>query len=169
MDDVDALGDLAENNPVELISKDSSLVRVGGREVGRELRNPSVDANVSIVSAVSPVRKTMVAQQRDLAAKGEIVMTGRDIGTVVLPCANLKVYLLASPENRARRRWQEMAGRGDDIDYEHVLTETKRRDSIDTGRKDSPLHPASNAWILDTEHLSVAEVVDQIIKAFKKR
>ncbi|PKB78706.1 MAG: cytidylate kinase [SAR202 cluster bacterium Io17-Chloro-G9] len=168
IDDPDSLRELAEANPVELVSKDSSRVRVGGNEVGQELRSPAVEANVSTVSTVSPVRKAMVAQQRDLAAKGEIVMTGRDIGTVVLPDADLKVYLLASPENRAHRRWKEIEDRDDGTSYEQVLMETKRRDSIDSGRVDSPLRPASDAWTLDTEYLSVPEVVDRIIEAVKQ-
>ena len=167
--DPDSLGELAVANPVQLISKDSSRVRVGGNEVGQELREPCIEFNVSAVSAVSPVRRAMVAQQRDLAAQGQIVMTGRDIGTVVLPNADLKVYLLASPENRARRRWAEMEERGQNVQFGKVLEETKHRDGIDSGRDDSPLRAASDAWTLGTEHLTVAQVVDRIIAEVQKR
>ena len=169
IDDPDSLGELAVANPVQLISKDSSRVRVGGNEVGQELREPNIESNVSSVSTVSPVRRAMVAQQRDLATQGEIVMTGRDIGTVVLPDADLKVYLSASPENRAHRRWKEMEERGQGTEFEMVLEETKRRDGIDSGRDDSPLRAASDAWTLDTEHLTVSQVVDRIIEEVQKR
>ncbi len=169
IDDPDSLGELAAANPVQLISKDSSRVRVGGNEVGQELREPYIETKVSAVSTVSPVRRAMVAQQREMAAQGEIVMTGRDIGTVVLPDADLKVYLLASPENRARRRWKEMEERGQGTEFEKVLEETKRRDGIDSGRDDSPLRAASDAWTLDTEFLTIAQVVDRIIKEVQGR
>jgi cytidylate kinase len=169
IDDPDSLGELAVANPVQMISKDSSRVRVGGNEVGQELREPQVETNVSAVSAVSPVRRAMVAQQRDLAAQGEIVITGRDIGTVVLPDADLKVYLSASPENRARRRWKEMEERGQVTEFEKVLEETRRRDGIDSGRDDSPLRAAGDAWTLDTELLTIAQVVDRIIEEVQRR
>lgn len=169
LDDPDSLGKLAVANPVRLIDKDSSRVRVGGNDVGQELRQPSVETNVSAVSAMSPIRRALVAQQRDLATQGKIVMTGRDIGTVVLPNADLKVYLLASPENRARRRCTEIKEQGNITDYKTVLEETKRRDSIDSDREDSPLRPASDAWKLDTERLTIAEVVSYILQAVKNR
>ena len=169
IDDPDSLGELAVANPVQMISKDSSRVRVGGNEVGQELREPQVETNVSAVSAVSPVRRAMVAQQRDLAAQGEIVITGRDIGTVVLPDADLKVYLSASPENRSRRRWKEMEERGQSTEFKKVLEETRRRDGIDSGRDDSPLRAAGDAWTLDTEFLTIAQVVDRIIEEVQRR
>ena len=162
MDEPESLGRLAVSSPIQLVDGDSAAVRIGGIEVAGELRTRYVENYVSSVSSVSSVRAAMVAHQRDLAAQQSTVMTGRDIGTVVLPDADLKIYLLASPERRAHRRWQERQEQGNDVDYEDVLAETKRRDSIDSGRENSPLRPASDAWQLDTDRLTVAEVVDSI-------
>lgn len=164
LDDEAALGALAKSHTIQLVSGDSSRVAIAGREIGPELRKPDVEGNVSQVSKASPVRRALVAQQRAIAAKGGIVMTGRDIGTVVLPDAGLKVYLLASAERRARRRWQEMQERGREADYETVLQETLARDGIDSSRADSPLRPAADAWRLDTGPLTIGQVVDRIVQ-----
>ena len=164
IDDEEALGALAEANTVRLVSDDGLRVAIAGREIGPELRGADVEGNVSQVSTAPPVRRALVVQQRAIAANGEIVMTGRDIGTVVLPDADLKVFLLASPERRANRRWQEMRGQGRDIDYQTVLRETIARDDIDSTRSDSPLRPAIDAWRLDTDRLTVDEVVERIIR-----
>lgn len=158
-----ALGRLAETNPVSLVGNSSARVRLAGHELGAELREPAVETKVSLVSKCSQVRRALVAQQRALAAQGAIVMVGRDIGTVVLPGADLKVYLTASPETRAHRRWLEMRDRGQVVELEAVLSETKRRDEMDSGRADSPLRPAEDAWVLDTDGLNVEQVVEQIV------
>jgi cytidylate kinase len=163
IEEPESLGRLAVSNPVQLVNGDSSTVRIGGHEVGSELRTPRVEDHVSAVSSVSQVRAALVARQRELTIQRSIVMTGRDIGTVVLPGADLKVYLMASPERRARRRWQEQRERGDEVEFDDVLAETKRRDRIDSDRVDSPLRPANDAWLLDTDRLTVAEVVDCIV------
>jgi cytidylate kinase len=163
IEEPESLGRLAVSNPVQLVNGDSSTVRIGGHEVGSELRTPRVEDHVSAVSSVSQVRAALVARQRELTIHRSIVMTGRDIGTVVLPGADLKVYLMASPERRARRRWQEQRERGDEVEFDDVLAETKRRDRIDSDRVDSPLRPANDAWLLDTDRLTVAEVVDCIV------
>ena len=105
----------------------------------------------------------MVAQQRKIADQSNIVMIGRDIGTVVLPDADLKIYLTASPENRAKRRWQEMQDRGQVVELMTVLSETLKRDEIDTGRENSPLKPAEDAWELNTDGLNIQQVVQQIV------
>ena len=131
--------------------------------MGPELRESSVEGNVSLVSKASPVRRELVAQQRQIAAQGRIVMIGRDIGTVVLPDADLKVYLTASPENRARRRWLEMRDRRQGGDLGTVLSETLARDEIDSSRDDSPLKPAEDAWELNTDHLDIGQVVQKIV------
>ena len=117
---------------------------------------------------MSPVRRALVDQQRILAAEGNIVMVGRDIGTVVLPKADLKVFLAASPENRARRRWREMSDQGQGVPFQQVLQETKARDEIDTGREDSPLTPAGDAFVLDTEELTVEQVVERIFERIRE-
>ncbi len=169
VDDQTSLGELAHSNPLEMVGDDGSQVLVAGHTLGPELRDPSVDSNVSAVSMASPVRTELVAQQRQTAAKGKIVMIGRDIGTVVLPDADLKVYLIASPENRAQRRWQEMRERGEEVELLTVLSETLARDQKDSNRDDSPLKPAEDAWELNTDGMDIHQVVQKIIDRAKSR
>ena len=162
VEDEAALGELAGANAMYLLGDEGNRIAIGDHSLEQELRDSSVDQNVSIVSKVSSVRKELVAQQRRIAANGKIVMVGRDIGTVVLPDADLKVYLTASPENRARRRWHEMCARGFPAVLETVLKETLARDEIDSGRDDSPLKPAEDAWELNTDELNAEQVVQKI-------
>jgi len=163
LDDETSLGELARSYPLGLMGEDSNQVLVDGYTLGPELRDSTVNRNVSIVSKASPVRRELVAQQRNTAAQGKIVMIGRDIGTVVLPDADLKVYLTASPEKRAQRRWQEMQDRGEAVELLTVLRETIARDEIDSGRDDSPLKPADDAWELNTDGLDIRQVVQKIV------
>ena len=163
LDDETSLGELARSYPLGLMGEDSNQVLVDGYTLGPELRDSTVNRNVSIVSKASPVRRELVAQQRNTAAQGKIVMIGRDIGTVVLPDADLKVYLTASPEKRAQRRWQEMQDRGEAVELLTVLSETIARDEIDSGRDDSPLKPADDAWELNTDGLDIQQVVQKIV------
>ena len=168
MDDEQALGVLADEHPIRLKDPDSKQVLVGEHLVGAELWESSVDAQVSLVARVSAVRRALVHQQRLLASHGDIVVAGRDIGTVVLPDADLKVFLLASPESRAERRWHDLQDHGQTVEFEQVLRETKTRDEIDSHRADSPLVPAQDAILLDTEGLSVDQVVEQILQYVKE-
>ena len=161
------LGSLAHDNPIELVEDNSEQVSVAGNILGLELREANVDQNVSIISKAGPVRTELVAQQRKIAAKSKIVMIGRDIGTVVLPDADLKIYLTASPETRAKRRWQEMQDRGETTELMTVLTQTIKRDEIDSGRANSPLKPADDAWHINTDGLSIQQLVKQIVDRTK--
>ena len=161
------LGSLAHDNPIELVEDNSEQVSVAGNILGLELREANVDQNVSIISKAGPVRTELVAQQRKIAAKSKIVMIGRDIGTVVLPDADLKIYLTASPETRAKRRWQEMQDRGETTELMTVLTQTIKRDEIDSGRANSPLKPAEGAWHINTDGLSIQQLVKQIVDRTK--
>ena len=187
-DDADGLGRLTEAVQVRPISKDGDSVEVAGRpgsliELGPELRQSRVDNNVSNVSRHSNVRRALVEQQRhyagavvsgingaqaDDSGRG-IVMIGRDIGTVVLPQAGLKVYLTASAEQCALRRWREMQERGQDANVETVQSEIEARDVIDSSRDDSPLRPAEDAWLLDTSSLTVSEAVEAILRQAEGR
>ena len=158
VNDPDSLGELARANPLEMLGEDSDRVSVGGHTLGPELRDSSVDGNVSAVSMASPVRKELVAQQRQTATKGKIVMIGRDIGTEVLPDADLKVFLTASPENRAQRRWQEMRDRGEEVELFTVLSETLARDKTDKAQhfdaieaRCAIVHADPNAAVLGSE------------------
>ncbi len=137
-------------------------VLADGVDVTWAIRTPEVDANVSAVSAYPGVRRALVPQQRRVAAEGRVVMAGRDIGTVVLPNADLKIYLDASAEERARRRWREAGARGEEVDYEPILTSMRRRDKIDSNRKVAPLRAAADAVVLDTTGLSIEEVMARV-------
>jgi cytidylate kinase len=134
-------------------------VLADGVDVTWEIRTPAVDAHVSPVSAYPGVRRAMVAQQRRVAASGQVVMVGRDIGTVVLPDADLKLYLDASVEERARRRWREVQARGEEANYEVVLGSMRRRDTIDSNREASPLRVAADAVVVDTTDMSIEAVL----------
>jgi len=134
-------------------------VLADGTDITWAIRAPEVNGNVSPVSAYAGVRKAMVRQQRQVAAQGSVVMVGRDIGTVVLPDADLKVYLDASVEERTRRRWLEERARGGKADYETVLASMRRRDGIDSNRKISPLRVAEGAILVDTTGLSIEQVL----------
>lgn len=142
------------------LSVDEEGINVDGVTVGEELRSPEVERKVSLVSMVPGVREAMVQRQRELADRGGIIMAGRDIGTVVLPEAPLKVFLTASAKERARRRHSELGGRED---YETILRDLERRDELDSSRSISPLKPAPDAHIIDTENLTPEEVVDRIL------
>jgi cytidylate kinase len=132
-------------------------ITVDGTDVTWEIRQPEVDAHVSPVSAYPGVRRALTVQQRAIGERGEVVMVGRDIGTVVLPDAELKIYLDASPEERARRRQRELEQRGCRIDYETVLENIRQRDRIDGGRQVAPLRKAEDALYLNNDHLTVEE------------
>jgi cytidylate kinase len=164
IDDEPALAELANRHPVRLAGAEGDRVLVGEHAVGPELREASVDSHVSLVARVPEVRRALVRQQRALARRGRIVMVGRDIGTVVLPGADLKVFLSASPEQRARRRWQELVNQGQKVELQEVLRDTRARDEIDSQRADSPLMPAEDAFLLDTEGLSVTQVVQRLME-----
>jgi cytidylate kinase len=133
--------------------------RINSYEVSQAIQDDEVEANVSQVSQVAGVRQALVSQQREMASGGKVVMAGRDIGTVVLPWAEIKIFLTASPEERARRRFLAQSGK----DYPATLAELKKRDEIDSHRSLSPLTPAEDARLIDTEGLSPEEVAQQII------
>ena len=140
-----------------------SRVLVEGKDATSFLVRPDVEGAVSLVSRVPAVRQAMVAIQRRIAAEGAIVMAGRDIGTTVLPDAALKVYLDASPEERARRRQRQAAARGEKTTLDSVLEELARRDAIDSSRETSPLRPAADAVIIKTDGLNLVQVVERIM------
>ncbi len=137
-------------------------VYADGQDATWAIREPAVEEFVSAVSAYPGVRRALTKQQRRIAASGRMVMVGRDIGTVVLPDADLKLYIQASVEERARRRYQECQTRGENVTYEEVLTSMRRRDQIDSQRTHAPLRPADNAVIINTDRLDIEEVMDRI-------
>ena len=133
-------------------------VLADGADITWETRFPLVDANVPLVSAYSGVRKALAAQQRRVGLRGRVVMVGRDIGTVVLPEADLKIYLDASAEQRAQRRYAEILQRGGQASYEEVLAGVRMRDEIDSTRAFSPLRVAEDAVVIDSDQLSADQV-----------
>jgi cytidylate kinase len=144
-------------------------VLADGVDITWEIRSPAVNANVSPVSAYPGVRMELVRQQRRVAEGGRVVMTGRDIGTVVLPDADLKIYLDASVEERARRRWREELARGDESDYGTVLASMRRRDRIDSSREVSPLRAAEDAVVLDTTALDIDGVMAEVMRLIEEQ
>ena len=162
-----ALGAMAESLRMSL---DCNRLIVDGADATDRLHSAAVDRNVSAVSAHPEVRRALVRRQRRIGEGGAVVMVGRDIGAVVLPDARLKVYLDASAETRARRRFAERQASGaSDADFERELRETIRRDKLDSERADSPLKPAADAVIIDTDNMTADEAADAIIEIAKAR
>ncbi len=144
-------------------------VLLDGSDVTWEIRSAEIDRIVSQVARVSGVRDAMVAQQRALARKGRVVMVGRDIGTVVLPNAEKKIFLTASAGERARRREEELASRGERRPRQDLLNEILRRDRLDTEREVSPLKAADDAVVVQTDGLSVKEALERVLGAISPR
>ena len=142
-------------------------VLVEGKDITWQTRTPEVEMNVSVVSAYRGVRAAMSEQQRRIGHRGKVVMVGRDIGTVVLPDADLKIYLDASAEERAKRRYEEIVARGGEADYSEILAKVKERDRIDSTRDVAPLRIPSDAVVLDSTHLSADEVFEQALALCK--
>jgi cytidylate kinase len=142
-------------------------VVIGDRDVTWEVRGGDVDANVSVVSAYAGVRKALSEQQRRIGMRGRVVMVGRDIGTVVLPEAELKVYLDASAEERAKRRYDELIARGEKANYEEILRKVIERDRIDSTRAVAPLRPADDAIIIDSDKMNAKQVFDRVLELCK--
>ena len=163
IDDTAALEKLAADNPVRITGREGDEVEIGGHRLTACLRTLEVTSQVSLVSQVSGVRRALVGQQRALAKSGNMVMVGRDIGTVVLPGSELKIYLTASAKYRAQRRWQELRDRGQERDFDLVHEETIERDRLDSQRSDSPLVPAKDSWVVDTSYLDVDQVVELLL------
>ena len=143
-------------------------VCVDGEDVTWDLRRPEVDYGVSPVSAYPAVRAALTAQQRRIGLQGRVVMVGRDIGTVVLPEAPLKIYLDATVEARARRRYLENRQRGQKARYADILRAMRRRDQIDSQRDAAPLRPAADAVIIDTTGLPIEQVMAQVHELIQK-
>ncbi len=139
-------------------------VTVRGADVTWDLRRPEVDAEVSRVSRYPQVREALTEQQRRIGARGNVVMVGRDIGTVVLPEADLKIYLDATATERARRRLLDLRAQGETVAYADVLRDVRRRDKMDSQRSVAPLRPAADAIVLDTSTLSVTQVLAEVVR-----
>jgi cytidylate kinase len=177
VNDDSAMGQLADGIAIDIVSDDGeSMVLVDGRDATPHIRSDAVDRSVSAVAAHEPVRSALSRQQRRVAHaygarkrdKAGIVMVGRDIGTVVVPKAPLKVYLDATARERARRRYHEMRAKGIDAAFEDVLADVRRRDRIDSSREIAPLSVAADAVVVDTTGLTADEVVEKLLELVRK-
>lgn len=172
--DEEALRRLAETLDLDITPPTAAdgrpwTVRVEGQDVTWELRRPEVDAAVSQVSAYPGVRRALTERQRQLGLRGRVVMVGRDIGTVVLPEADLKLYLDADLETRAQRRYRELRERGEEVSFEDVLETMRQRDALDQGREVAPLRPAPDAVVLDTTAMNIEEVFRRVLQIIEDR
>ena len=161
-----AVTELSKITDIQIDNDESSngpQIIVDGENITANLRTSAVEKGVPLVSRYDGVRQSMVSRQRELASTGMLIMAGRDIGTVVLPNADLKIFLTASPEERARRRHIDIEDSGQITDYGNVLDGLIQRDKIDTERHNSPLKPASGAHILNTDGITLTEGVDLIL------
>lgn len=144
-------------------------VLLDGQEITWDIRQPEVEANVSAVSAYPGVRKALTEQQRRIGLRGEAVLVGRDTGTVVLPEALVKIYLDASVEERARRRYQEKQKRGDQANYAEILDSMQIRDQIDSQRDVAPLRPAEDAIIINSDGKDAEQIFQMALKLVRER
>ncbi|MBZ9630126.1 (d)CMP kinase [Salegentibacter sp. LM13S] len=144
-------------------------VHLNGENVEKEIRLMEVSQQVSKVAAVPDVRKMLVKIQQEIGKNKAVVMDGRDIGTVVFPDADLKLFMTASTEKRAERRYSELKERGDDIKYEDVLANVKERDYLDTTREDSPLVKAEDAIEIDNSEMNLEEQFEKVLKLAKDK
>ena len=165
LEDEQALTDLTEKMMPEVRYENGAQhTYISGQDVTGLIRTPEISMAASAVSKFAGVRKAMVAAQQQLAKKQSVLMDGRDIGTVVLKDATIKIYLTASAEVRAQRRFAELQQKGDPSTYEEVLADVIRRDEQDSTREVDPLRPAEDAQILDSSEMTQEQVVEDIIR-----
>jgi CMP/dCMP kinase len=167
-----AITELAQNAQIDIRPPSKADGRacdvvIGEKDVTWDMRGEDVDGNVSVVSAYAGVRKALSEQQRRIGMRGRVVMVGRDIGTVVLPEADLKIYLDASAEERAKRRFDEIIARGEKADYDEILRKVIERDRIDSTRAVAPLRPADDAVIIDSDKMNAEQVVARVMELCK--
>ena len=170
LDDVDGLVRLAEQmqanvEPPTVDDGRQYTVSVDGQDITWAIRSPEVERNVSVVSAYPAVRNALREQQRSIGRRGRVVMVGRDIGSVVMPNADFKIYLIASSEERARRRHGELTGQGRAIGFETVFDDLYRRDALDAK---NTLRP-SDAYIVHSDGLSPADIVGEVLAVLQQR
>ena len=169
-EDHERVVELAKKRVIEVVFGDNgdASVQVEGHDITSQLSDAEIDRTVSLVAQVPGAREVLVEQQRRVAREGHIVVAGRDIGTVVLPNAPLKVFLTASSTERAQRRHLEFQRTGRDVTYNQVLRDIEERDRLDSGRRIAPLRPASDAHITITDRIGIEEVVEGILKLMER-
>ena len=165
-----AVARVAERARIELVGEPDRLrVLLDGRDVTAEVRTEQISQLASAVSAIPAVRRDLVRRQRELGARGGVVLDGRDVGTVVFPAADVKFFLTAVPEERAKRRYEEGKRREPDLSYQETLAEINQRDRRDSTRADSPLSIAEDAVVIDTTELDIDEVYARMLGVIRAR
>ena len=169
--DTDAVTAMLGEITVELAFNDrrEQIVLLDNEDVSEQIRTPEIARMASAVSAIPAVRAYLLEQQRDMARRHNVIMDGRDIGTVVLPDAKIKIFLFASPECRARRRYEELLNKGMDVNYDEILESVKARDYADSHREIAPLKPADDAILVDTSWQTKEQSVAQLIAVMKEK
>ena len=165
--DEDAVANIARETKIELVPRENGQsVFIDGEDITSQLKEETISRGAAIVAAQPAIREIMTAKQRELGKQGEVVMDGRDIGTVVFPQADKKFFMDADPEERGRRRFTELKDKKQiaNADLATVIEQVKQRDHEDRNRKIAPLKKAEDAILIDTTHLSIDEVVEQIMK-----
>ncbi len=164
-DDVGAIVALLPEIHIEMrLEQGGNAVYLDGKRIGEEIRTPLCSKYASDVSKIPEVRAFLLETQRSIARENNVIMDGRDIGTVILPTAQVKLFVTASPEARANRRYAELLARGVETTYEEVLSEMKWRDANDSGRDIAPCVPAEDAVLFDNSGLNIEETVDAAAK-----
>ncbi|WP_054644795.1 (d)CMP kinase [Thermoanaerobacter thermocopriae] len=161
----DKISDIAQSTDITLEGEKFFL---DGKDISEEIRKPEVSEKVSLVSKIPKVREILVQKQREIAKGKNVVMDGRDIGTVVLPDAQFKFFLTASLEERAKRRYRELKTKNVNVSYYEVVKEIENRDTIDSQRETSPLKIAKDSIVIDTTYLSEEEVVEKLYNIIKE-
>lgn len=171
LQDEEALHTLLKGIRITFLTAENEMQRVflNDEDVTDSIRSEEVTQNVSLVSSFAKVREEMVARQKSIARSGGVVMDGRDIGTVVLPDAEVKIFMTATAEERALRRYKENIAKGMTTSLEELTEDMKRRDHLDSTRSVSPLKKAEDAIVLDSTHLEIDEVVKQILGIIEVR
>lgn len=169
IDDTNAVIALLNDTKVELKYIDGvQAVFLNGEDVSAYIRTPEISMGASKVSAIPEVRAFLLSLQQEIAKENDVIMDGRDIATVVLPNADVKIFLFASPECRAQRRYKEIVEKGENVKYEDVLADVNQRDYQDSHREIAPLKPSEDSIMLDTSKLNLDESIQLVIKTIKE-
>lgn len=170
VEDKDKIIAMLDSTNVELKYVDGvQAVYLNGEDVSAYIRTPEISMGASTVSAIPEVRAFLLNLQRDIAKKNNVIMDGRDIATVVLPNADVKIFLFASPECRAQRRYKELIEKGESVSYEDVLDDVNKRDYQDSHREIAPLKPSEDSVMADTSKLDLEQSIELIINTIKEK
>jgi cytidylate kinase len=170
LEDKESIGRLARETKIELISSgDDIRVKMDGGDVTEDIRMPDVDKAVGPVCEIAEVREVMVSLQRQMGETGHVVAEGRDMGTVVFPHADIKFFMVATLDERSRRRHREMKQKGIDVSLEYIREEIERRDQRDSNRDHSPLKKAEDAIVINTSEMSVQDQIDFVIQQVSRK